>query len=228
MLGGPRLASLAPGRRQHREPRYPGSVPDLQTRAPARASTGAAGYLERDPGGSTNPATNYAWLIPRRRAHAATARAGMPGADPPAHPRHYWLGDVPAKNNFGLEISMKSAKQAIENREYVRRLLAQKQPGFAAWLEFAASLVETSLESTDGRTNPAMRGCGPRGLPADDSAAPGSPARQHRTGSPHAVQARLGPQGRRTRGDLQSASRCGRGPGPGRGRSEMHAGTSLT
>ena len=36
---------------------------------------------------------------------------------------------------------MKSAKQAIENMEYVRRLLEQKQPGFAA------SLVETSLEN---------------------------------------------------------------------------------
>ena len=77
---------LAPGRRQCREPRYPGGVSDLQTRGPARASTGAAGCLERDPGGSTNPATNYAWLIPRRRAHTATARAGMPGADPPANP----------------------------------------------------------------------------------------------------------------------------------------------
>jgi len=42
---------------------------------------------------------------------------------------------------------MKSAKQAIENMEYVRRLLEQKQPGFAASLEFAASLVETSLEN---------------------------------------------------------------------------------
>jgi hypothetical protein len=39
---------------------------------------------------------------------------------------------------------MKSIKQAMENMEYVRRLLEQKQPGFAACLEFAASLVETS------------------------------------------------------------------------------------
>jgi hypothetical protein len=39
---------------------------------------------------------------------------------------------------------MKSAKQAIENMEYVRGLLEHKQPGFAACLEFAASLVETS------------------------------------------------------------------------------------
>ena len=44
---------------------------------------------------------------------------------------------------------MKSTKQAIENVEYVRRLLEQKQPGFAASLEFAASLVEASLERTD-------------------------------------------------------------------------------
>ncbi|HEX2318123.1 MAG TPA: hypothetical protein VHJ18_03975 [Streptosporangiaceae bacterium] len=52
---------------------------------------------------------------------------------------------------------MKSTKQAIENMEYVRRLLEQKQPGFAASLEFAASLVETSLERPDGRTDPAVR-----------------------------------------------------------------------
>ena len=41
---------------------------------------------------------------------------------------------------------MKSTKQAMENMEYVRRLLEQKYPGFAASLEFAASLVETSQE----------------------------------------------------------------------------------
>ena len=41
---------------------------------------------------------------------------------------------------------MKSAKQATENVEYVRRLLGQKQPGFAASLEFAVSLTETSME----------------------------------------------------------------------------------
>jgi hypothetical protein len=41
---------------------------------------------------------------------------------------------------------MKSAKQAIENMEYVRRLLEQTQPGFAASLEFAVSLAETSME----------------------------------------------------------------------------------
>jgi hypothetical protein len=44
---------------------------------------------------------------------------------------------------------MNSTKQAIENMEYVRRLLEQKQPGFAASLEFAASLVETSREPMD-------------------------------------------------------------------------------
>ncbi len=43
---------------------------------------------------------------------------------------------------------MKSIKQAMENMEYVRRLLEQKQPGFAACLEFAASLVETSHGAT--------------------------------------------------------------------------------
>src|SRR5215467_10687687 len=45
---------------------------------------------------------------------------------------------------------MKSANQAIENVEYVRRLLQQKQPEFAASLEIAASLVETQpREPTD-------------------------------------------------------------------------------
>jgi hypothetical protein len=40
---------------------------------------------------------------------------------------------------------MNTAKQAMENREYVRRLLEQKQPGFAASLELAALLVEQDL-----------------------------------------------------------------------------------
>jgi hypothetical protein len=43
---------------------------------------------------------------------------------------------------------MKSTKQEIENMEYVRRLLEQKQPWFAACLEFAASLVETGHGAT--------------------------------------------------------------------------------
>ena len=43
---------------------------------------------------------------------------------------------------------MKSIKQAMENMEYVRRLLEQKQPRFAACLEFAASLVETGHGAT--------------------------------------------------------------------------------
>jgi|HubBroStandDraft_3_1064219.scaffolds.fasta_scaffold393172_2 hypothetical protein len=37
------------------------------------------------------------------------------------------------------------ANQAMENMEYVRRLLVQKQPGFAALLELATSLVEPKL-----------------------------------------------------------------------------------
>jgi len=49
---------------------------------------------------------------------------------------------------------MKSTKQAIENMEYVRRLLAQKQPGFAVCLEFAASLVETSHGATSPSAPP--------------------------------------------------------------------------
>jgi hypothetical protein len=79
----------------------------------------------------------------------------MPGADPPAKAAIAGSGMYRQETTFGLEISMKSTKQAIENMEYVRRLLEQKQPGFAASLEFAASLVEASLERTDGRTDPA-------------------------------------------------------------------------
>lgn len=49
---------------------------------------------------------------------------------------------------------MKSTKQEVENMEYVRRLLEQKQPGFAACLEFAASLVETSHGATSPSAPP--------------------------------------------------------------------------
>ena len=42
---------------------------------------------------------------------------------------------------------MKSANQAIENVEYVRRLLKQAQPEFAATLELAADLVGLELGS---------------------------------------------------------------------------------
>ena len=45
-----------------------------------------------------------------------------------------------------------STKQAIENMEYVRRLLEQKQPEFAACLEFATSLVETRQGATSARS----------------------------------------------------------------------------
>jgi hypothetical protein len=39
----------------------------------------------------------------------------------------------------------KTVKQAMENMEYVRRLLRQKQPGFAASLELAAAQLERKL-----------------------------------------------------------------------------------
>ena len=38
-------------------------------------------------------------------------------------------------------------QQSAENMEYVRKLLKQKQPGFAAALELAADLVEQDLRS---------------------------------------------------------------------------------
>ena len=45
-----------------------------------------------------------------------------------------------------METLMNSTKQAMENMEYVRGLLGQKQPGFAASLEFAVSLTAASTE----------------------------------------------------------------------------------
>jgi hypothetical protein len=44
-----------------------------------------------------------------------------------------------------LAMAMKTVKEAMENMEYVRRLLGQKQPGFAASLELAASQLERKL-----------------------------------------------------------------------------------
>lgn len=54
-----------------------------------------------------------------------------------------------------MEIVM--TRQSTQNIEYVRRLLKQKQPGFAAALELAMELVEREL-------------CSP-GMPRDVSAA---------------------------------------------------------
>jgi hypothetical protein len=45
-----------------------------------------------------------------------------------------------------LETLKNFTEQGMENMEYVRRLLGQKQPGFAASLEFTVSLAETSME----------------------------------------------------------------------------------
>ena len=42
-------------------------------------------------------------------------------------------------------MAMNITNQAMANMDYVRRLLGQKQPGFAALLELAASLVEQKL-----------------------------------------------------------------------------------
>jgi hypothetical protein len=51
-------------------------------------------------------------------------------------------------------------QQSAENMQYVRRLLRQKQPGFAAMLELALMLAEQEL--------------GPPGIPSDISARDGS------------------------------------------------------
>ena len=111
---------------------------------------------------------------------------------------------------------MKSANQAIENVEYVRRLLEQKQPEFAASLECTASLVETQpREPTDDelirRCSAAVRVACLRMNPRYPKALRDSVEQARRMPSRFA----LAPQGRRARGDLRSARRCGRGCGSG-------------
>ena len=57
--------------------------------------------------------------------------------------------------------------------EYVRRLLEQKQPRFAASLECAVSLAEASMEKpVDDELIRLCAVSAPRRLPADDSAVP--------------------------------------------------------
>jgi hypothetical protein len=46
-------------------------------------------------------------------------------------------------------MAMVVTQQSTENMEYVRTLLEQKQPGFAAALELAADLVERDLVSSE-------------------------------------------------------------------------------
>jgi hypothetical protein len=41
---------------------------------------------------------------------------------------------------------MNTAKQAIENMEYVRSLLERKQPAFAASVELAVSFIHRQIE----------------------------------------------------------------------------------
>jgi hypothetical protein len=70
-----------------------------------------------------------------------------------------------------METLMNSAKQAMENMEYVRGLLGQEQPGFAASLEFAVSLA-AAWRNRWMMNSSAVRGGGPRRPAADDSAVP--------------------------------------------------------
>jgi hypothetical protein len=58
-----------------------------------------------------------------------------------------------------LTMAMVVTQRSTENMEYVRRLLKQKQPGFAAALELAADLVERDLLSpeTPRDISPAVR-----------------------------------------------------------------------
>jgi hypothetical protein len=49
-----------------------------------------------------------------------------------------------------MAMAMNTAKRATENMEYVRRLLEEKQAGFAASLELAVSLVDCPIGQPDG------------------------------------------------------------------------------
>ena len=42
--------------------------------------------------------------------------------------------------------AMNTARQAMENMEYVRRLLEEKQPGFSASVELAVSFIHRQIE----------------------------------------------------------------------------------
>ena len=98
---------------------------------------------------------------PRLALHIV--RRPMPGVGA-SSPSHLWRGKrrpedmrhamrrPPEKNSrcvrkITMEIVM--AGQSTENMEYVRRLLKQKQPGFAAALELAVDLVERELSSPE-------------------------------------------------------------------------------
>ena len=56
-----------------------------------------------------------------------------------------------------MTMAMVITQRSIENMEYVRRLLKQKQPGFAAALEPAADLVERDLGHPRRRATSALR-----------------------------------------------------------------------
>jgi len=45
---------------------------------------------------------------------------------------------------------MNTGKQAMENMEYVRRLLEEKQAGFSASVELAASFIHRQIEWPEG------------------------------------------------------------------------------
>jgi hypothetical protein len=56
-------------------------------------------------------------------------------------------------------MAMNTAKQASENRAYVRRLLKEKQAGFSAAVELAVSAIDRQIEWQEGNdgTNAAAR-----------------------------------------------------------------------
>jgi hypothetical protein len=55
----------------------------------------------------------------------------------------------------------------MENMEYVRRLLEEKQPGFAASLELAVSFIDRPIEQPEGNDGAGSAARTPYRLAAD-------------------------------------------------------------
>ena len=86
--------------------------------------------IGRLPGGETG-VTAPSWSLgPHRPGKVPGPGPGYAGQD---------------QKDWKLAMAMNTAVRAIENMEYVRRLLRRKQPGFAASLELAASQLGREL-----------------------------------------------------------------------------------
>ena len=83
-----------------------------------------------------------------------TSAARQPGSqDPEPADRHRPGARSATDALLEMATAMNTAKQAIENMEYVRRLLEEKQAGFAASVELAVSFIYRQLEQPEGRAD---------------------------------------------------------------------------